>query len=642
MTKLIIQDRITKLRQALKDSNITAIIIPTADPHLSEYLPEYWQAREWLTGFTGSVGTLVLTQDFAGMWTDSRYWVQAAAQLAGTGIAMQKLQKGALNHGDWLAATLKPGDTVAIDGNVLSLAEQDQLFAAFDAVLDDESQSESESDADSDANLTGDEVDEVDDAENDGIRLMTELDLLTPLWDARPDLPSAPLYAHAAQFVSQSAKDKLTAVRQQMTEMGASHHLLSSLDDIAWLTNLRGSDVDYNPVFLAHMLITTATATLFVDGQKVDKNIAQHLADAGIEVADYAAIKSALSSLTPDDLLLLDPNKVAVGTLSELGDDIGMIERTAPSTFLKSIKSAQDIEHIREAMRQDGAALCEFFSEFEARLQQGERLSELDVDSMLIAARSRQPHYVSPSFPTIAGYNKNGALPHYRALDDNFSYLETADGTPDGAGGLLLIDSGGQYQNGTTDITRVVGIGTVSEAQKRDFTVVLKAHIALAEAVFPEGLSAPLLDAICRAPLWRQQLDFGHGTGHGVGYFLNVHEGPQGISYSAAPTPERAMRAGMITSNEPGLYRERQWGIRIENLVVNLPVATPTETEFGEYLYFETVTLCPIDTRLIQVDLLNTDERDWLNRYHQQVLAGLKNRVAGAALAWLTERTQEV
>ncbi|MGP5302750.1 aminopeptidase P family protein [Psychrobacter celer] len=605
MNKQHIHDRIASLRERMAAQDLTAIIVPSADPHLSEYLPEYWQARLWLSGFTGSVGTLVVTADFAGLWTDSRYWVHAAAQLKGTGISLEKLAPSQPNHIDWLATHLAEGDSVAVDGNVLSIAEQDKLLDAFDV--------------------------------ND-ITLITERDVLTEIWTDRPALPSAKLYQHDAQFVAQSATDKLAAVRSGMQEAGATHHLLSSLDDIAWLTNLRGSDVDYNPVFLAHMLISADSATLFVDNSKVSSDIAKALEDSGITLADYDAVQDALSALTPEDLLLLDPNKVAVGTLSKMADDVGFIEQIAPSTLLKSVKSDADIEHVREAMRQDGAALCEFFATFEQRLADGERLSELDVDSMLIEVRSQQPHYVSPSFPTIAGFNENGALPHYRATPEKFSYLDVAEGE----GGLLLIDSGAQYQNGTTDITRVVGIGQVSDEHKRDFTTVLKAHIALARASFPDGIASPLIDAICRAPLWQAQMDYGHGTGHGVGYFLNVHEGPQVIAYSASTPKERAMKAGMISSNEPGLYREGKWGIRIENLVVNIPVANPTESEFGEFLHFETVTYCPIDTRLLDKSLLDQVEVEWLNDYHRQVYAELKDRVAGAALDWLTERTQAI
>ncbi|SLJ85765.1 aminopeptidase P family protein [Psychrobacter sp. DAB_AL43B] len=605
MNKQAIHDRIDSLRKILAAQDLTAIIVPSADPHLSEYLPEYWQTRQWLSGFTGSVGTLVVTADFAGLWTDSRYWVHAADQLDGTGISLEKLAPGQPNHIDWLAEHLAEGDSVAVDGNVLSIAEQDKLLDGFDA--------------------------------ND-ITLITERDVLTEVWTDRPALPSASLYAHDKQFIAQSASEKLAAVRAGMAEAGATHHLLSSLDDIAWLTNLRGADVDYNPVFLAHMLIDAEKAILFIDNNKVSADIAQSLKDSGITLADYEAVQDALSTLTADDLLLLDPSKVAVGTLSNMADGVGFIERMAPSTLLKSIKSDSDIDHVREAMRQDGAALCEFFAAFEQRLKAGERLSELDVDSMLIDVRSRQPHYVSPSFPTIAGFNENGALPHYRATPEKFSYLDVNAGE----GGLLLIDSGAQYQNGTTDITRVVGIGQVNSEHKRDFTTVLKAHIALARAHFPDGIASPLIDAICRAPLWQAQMDYGHGTGHGVGYFLNVHEGPQVIAYSASTPKERAMKEGMISSNEPGLYREGKWGIRIENLVVNTPVGNPTETEFGKFLNFETITYCPIDTRLIEPSLLDQVEIDWLNNYHSQVCAELKDRIDGLALEWLTERTQAI
>lgn len=605
MNKQTIHDRIDNLRQTLAEQDLTAIIVPSADPHLSEYLPEYWQARLWLSGFTGSVGTLVVTAGFAGLWTDSRYWVHAADQLQGTGISLEKLAPGQPNHIDWLAEHLQEGDSVAVDGNVLSIAEQDRLLNAFDA---------------------------------SDITLITERDVLAEVWTDRPALPSANLYPHDEPFIAQSATSKLAAVRAGMAEAGATHHLLSSLDDIAWLTNLRGTDVDYNPVFLAHMLISKDRATLFIDNDKISADIAKNLEKSGITLAAYDAVQEALSTLMPEDLLLLDPSKVAVGTLSKMADDVGFIEQMAPSTLLKSVKSDADIDHVREAMRQDGAALCEFFATFEQRLAAGERLSELDVDSMLIEVRSQQPHYVSPSFPTIAGFNENGALPHYRATPEKFSYLDVKAGE----GGLLLIDSGAQYQNGTTDITRVVGIGQVNAEHKRDFTIVLKAHIALARAHFPDGIASPLIDAICRAPLWQAQMDYGHGTGHGVGYFLNVHEGPQVIAYSASTPKERAMKVGMISSNEPGLYREGKWGIRIENLVVNTPVANPTETEFGEFLNFETITYCPIDTRLIEPSLLDQVETEWLNEYHSQVFAELKDRVDGAALEWLTERTQAI
>lgn len=634
-----IAERIHALREQLRQFNtqltqdkqgdkqgIDALIVPSADPHLSEYLPEHWQLRQYLSGFTGSVGTLVVTADFAGLWVDSRYWVQAGNQLNGTGIELQKLTANTPNHIDWLT-NLAKGSRVAVDGNMLSVAEKTKLTQAF-ATKD--------------------------------IKLITDPALLAPIWQTlwqdRPALPTAPLYAHDAQFVDTSAKDKLAQVKKHLQDKHASHHLLSALDDIAWLTNLRGSDVEYNPVFLAHLLIVQdgndgntndndnadantddankLVTTLYVDVNKLTPAIIAHLEQAGIAVADYASVQADLGLLGDGDALLYDPNKVAVGTLSTLSDAVMVIEQIAPSTLLKSVKSKDDLAHVKDAMRQDGAALCEFFAQFEKWLADGERLSELDVDTMLIDARSRQPNYVSPSFATIAGFNANGALPHYRALPDDFSYLD--------GNGLLLIDSGGQYQNGTTDITRVVPIGTVSDAHKRDFTMVLKAHIALAVACFPDGIASPLIDAICRAPMWQQQMDYGHGTGHGVGYFLNVHEGPQVIAYAASNPAERAMKAGMISSNEPGLYREGQWGIRIENLVANVPVAKPKEHQFGDYLCFETLTLCPIDTRLVDKQLLTEQEISWLNDYHKTVFNELNEMVQGDALAWLTQRTQAI
>ncbi len=611
--KNIINQRICLVRQTLAVQGVDAIIIPTADPHLSEYLPKHWQAREWISGFTGSAGTLVVTADDAYLWADSRYWVQAEAELAGIDIRLKKLQPGVKTHVEWLADNIKTGGCVAINSSMLAIAEKDRIVTAFKS--------------------------------NNISLIATNSTALDEVWNNkfkdRPALPNAAVYKHKAEFVDTSAKQKLASVREHLAKLGANYHIVSSVDDIAWLTNLRGADVDYNPIFLAHLLIEPATATLFIDQNKVNQDIKTELADAGIGLADYTEIEQAVSQIPASANLCIDPNKVAVSTLACLQDNVSIINHTAPSTLLKSCKSLADIEHIKQAMRQDGAALCQFFAQFERRLANGERLSELDVDTMLIEVRSKQPHYVSPSFPTIAGYNANGALPHYRATANNFSYL---DGS-----GLLLIDSGAQYHNGTTDITRVVPVGDITQItteHKRDFTMVLKAHIALAKAYFPQGIAAPLLDAICRAPMWAQQMDYGHGTGHGVGYFLNVHEGPQSIGYSTPVTKDRAMKAGMITSNEPGLYREGQWGIRIENLVANMAVDAqadnPNEGKFGDFLKFETLTLCPIDTRLIDKALLTAEEISWLNKYHSRVYKALKNRVDGEALTWLVERTEEI
>lgn len=587
--------RVLEVRKMLAKDGLSALIIPSADPHMSEYLPVYWQGRAWLSGFTGSVGTLVITQDFAGVWTDSRYWVQAPIELDGTGIVLQKMEQAHPTYAKFLADNLPHGAKVAIDGSVLSMTEFDNLNQAFD---------------------------------EHGIQLVIDADVLGQIWQDRPSLPNAPIDVHDAAFVDASAKQKLTQVRKVMTQKGATHHLISSLDDVAWLTNLRGADVNFNPVFLSHLLITTDTATLFVHDDKLTDTAKSALDAAGIDVAHYDSVAQSLDDV---DALLFDPAKVAVGTLAHLPQSATLTKALNPSTILKAIKSDKELNHVREAMRQDGAALCEFFANLEDKLAQGERVSELDIDVMLEHARGRQPNHVSASFDTIAGFCANGAIVHYRATDERFAYLD--------GNGLLLIDSGAQYKNGTTDITRMAGIGQISDDEKRDVTYVLKAHIALASAHFPKDIPSMQLDVLARNQLWQQGLDYGHGTGHGVGYFLNVHEGPQVISRTAPVTPERIISEGMITSNEPGLYREGKWGIRLENLVVAVKAS---QSEFGEFLKFEDLTLCPFDTRLILPELLNEQEKRWLNDYHKRVHDELIGRVDGRAKAWLIKRTQAI
>ena len=587
--------RVLEVRKMLAKDGLSALIIPSADPHMSEYLPVYWQGRAWLSGFTGSVGTLVITQDFAGVWTDSRYWVQAPIELDGTGIVLQKMEQAHPTYAKFLADNLPHGAKVAIDGSVLSMTEFDNLNQAFD---------------------------------EHGIQLVIDADVLGQIWQDRPSLPNAAIDVHDAAFVDASAKQKLTQVREVMTQKGATHHLISSLDDVAWLTNLRGADVNFNPVFLSHLLITTDAATLFVHDDKLTDTAKSALDAAGVDVAHYDSVAQSLDDV---DALLFDPAKVAVGTLAHLPQSATLTKALNPSTILKAIKSDKELNHVREAMRQDGAALCEFFANLEDKLAQGERVSELDIDVMLEHARGRQPNHVSASFDTIAGFCANGAIVHYRATDERFVYLD--------GNGLLLIDSGAQYKNGTTDITRMAGIGQISDDEKRDVTYVLKAHIALASAHFPKDIPSMQLDVLARNQLWQQGLDYGHGTGHGVGYFLNVHEGPQVISRTAPVTPERIISEGMITSNEPGLYREGKWGIRLENLVVAVKAS---QSEFGEFLKFEDLTLCPFDTRLILPELLNEQEKRWLNDYHKRVHDELIGRVDGRAKAWLIKRTQAI
>lgn len=588
--------RIAAVRALMARQNVQACIILTADPHMSEYLPTHWQGRAWLSGFTGSVGTLVITQNFAGLWTDSRYWVQAVAELAGSGIELKKMTKTEPTVGQYLADCLADNSVVLTDGAVLSVAEFEYLHEQF---------------------------------AQKNIALRTDMDILATLWADRDDLPNGEIYPHGAEFIDVSAQGKLSQVRAKMAECGADWHLISSLDDIAWLVNLRGSDVAFNPVFLSHLLIGRHSATLFVESSKLSEMVKAGLAQAGVAIAGYREINEWLAKINGS--LLIDPQKVAIGTLGNVPKTVQMIKAMNPSTVLKAIKTPKEIAHIRQAMRADGVALCEFFTELEACLAQGDGLTEVNIDTMLTDARRRQPHYVSASFDTIAGFGANGAVVHYRASSESCRRLV--------GDGLLLIDSGGQYYNGTTDITRMAGVGVVSDEAKQDVTYVLKAHIALARAVFPVGISATQLDVLARNELWRYGLDYGHGTGHGVGYFLNVHEGPQSISINAPITKERVMLAGMITSNEPGLYREGKWGVRLENLVATVKADS---SEFGEFLKFETLTLCPFDTRLILPELLNDDEKQWLNDYHKLVHDRLIDGVSDKARAWLIERTQSI
>ncbi|MFN5165849.1 MAG: aminopeptidase P family protein [Pseudomonadota bacterium] len=592
------RERLVRLREALASAGVHALLVPSADPHLSEYLPGHWQGREWLSGFTGSMGTLVVAADKAALFADSRYWVQAEAELAGSGIELVRIPTGASPmHIEWLARETPRGATVAVDGTVLGLAAAQALRHALDAA---------------------------------GVALRTDADLLEAVWPERPPLPAAPVYEHRPPHATTPRAARLAAVREAMARHGATHHLVSTVDDVAWITNLRGSDVEYNPVFLAHLLVDARGARLFIGAGKVDAALAAARAADGVALVPYGEAAAALAALGAADVLLVDPRRVTLGLRQRVGSGCRVVEATNPSVLLKSRKNDAEAAFVREAMAEDGAAMCEFYAWFEQALGR-ERITELTVDERLGAARARRAGFVGPSFSTIAGFNANGAMPHYRATPSSHAVIE--------GDGLLLIDSGGQYLGGTTDITRVWQIGRLSAAMKRDFTLVLKGTMALSRTRFPRGTPGPMLDAIARAPLWAEGIEFGHGTGHGVGYFLAVHEGPQSIS-KAVPTPDMAMEPGMITSVEPGVYRAGQWGVRIENLVLAVPAATPESTTFGEFLEFETLTLCPIDTRCIERALLREDEVAWLDAYHATVRARLEPRVQGDARAWLLERTR--
>ncbi|ALQ04821.1 MULTISPECIES: aminopeptidase P family protein [Pseudomonas] len=590
----LVPQRLAQIRQLMSREGIHALLVPSADPHLSEYLPGYWQGRQWLSGFHGSVGTLIVTGSFAGVWADSRYWEQATKELEGSGIELVKLIPGQPGPLDWLAEQTPEGGVVAVDGAVMAVASARTLGGKL--------------------------------AER-GARLRTDIDLLQEAWSDRPSLPDQPVYAHLPPQATVSRVEKLAKLRESLKERGADWHFIATLDDIAWLFNLRGADVSFNPVFVSFALISQQQATLFVALDKVDAALRAVLEQDGVTLRDYSEAAAALREVPDGASLQIDPARVTVGLLDNLGSGVKLVEGLNPTTLAKSRKSLADAEHIRRAMEQDGAALCEFFAWLEGAWGR-ERITELTIDEHLTAARTRRPDFVSLSFNTIAAFNANGAMPHYHATEEAHAVIE--------GDGLLLIDSGGQYLGGTTDITRMVPVGTPTTEQKRDCTRVLKGVIALSRAKFPRGILSPLLDAIARAPIWAEQVDYGHGTGHGVGYFLNVHEGPQVIAYQAAAAPQTAMQAGMITSIEPGTYRPGRWGVRIENLVLNRDAGS---SEFGEFLEFETLTLCPIDTRCLEPSLLTQDEKDWFNAYHAEVQRRLSPLLDGDALQWLNTRT---
>ncbi|MES2632959.1 MAG: aminopeptidase P family protein [Pseudomonadota bacterium] len=591
--------RLARLRAAMKQAQVQALYVPSSDPHVSEYLPTRWRGREWFSGFTGSMGTLVVGDKRAALFADSRYWSQAERELAGTGVDLVKIGTGALKPViDWIIAQLSPGEVLGFDAQVVSLMAAQQIRSAATAAK---------------------------------LIVKSDADVLDAAWDDRPGLPDAAIYEHVAPEAAVTRASKLAHVRSAMKQAGASHHFISSLDDVAWLLNLRGADVSFNPVFVAHVLIDADTATLFLAEGKCSEALRQVLAGDGVQIAPYAQASKALAALPADAVLLVDPRRITSGLREAVPAQVRVIEAVNPSTFAKSRKTEAEAQFVRRAMEEDGAAMCEFYARFEAAMARGERLSELTVDEWITEARSKRTGFVGRSFSTIAGFNGNGAMPHYRAEPDSYSWLD--------GNGLLLIDSGAQYLGGTTDITRVWPIGEITAAHKRDYTLVLKGMIGLSVAAFPRGTPGPMLDALARLPLWQAGLDFGHGTGHGVGYFMNVHEGPQTIS-KAVVEPHMAMEPGMITSNEPGLYRPGQWGIRIENLVLNVPFVTSEQEQFGEMLKFETLTLCPIDTHCIDRSMVRDDELAWLNDYHATVRARLAPLVEGDALAWLQRRTE--
>ncbi len=592
-----VNERLAALRREMAESHLDAYIIPSQDPHQSEYVAGHWKARAWISGFTGSAGVAVVTADHAGLWTDSRYFIQAEQELKEGPFELHPLKvPHTPEHIDWLLEKLPAGNTVGCNGDIFSVAEVDHLRRKL---------------------------------ESRNIRLAYREDLIGRIWKGRPPLPRNAAFELDTDYAGESRAEKLARVRAQMK--GAEYYLVSTLDDIAWVLNIRGSDVEYNPVCISYLLIGARTTHWFVHREKVSAELRERLQADGLELHPYEALESFLGELDKDSPVLYAPGSTSINLYEALDEEQW---RSAKNLIrpMKALKNETEVKHIREAMRKDGVALLQLYRWLEAELQ-GRTVSEYELAQQLAAFRKAQGNYFGESFAAIVGYAANGAIVHYKPEPDT-----CADIRPEG---ILLLDSGGQYLEGTTDITRTTLLGGEPTAeQRRNYTLVLKGNIALSRAIFPEGTSGVQLDTFARMHLWREGLNYGHGTGHGVGFFLNVHEAPQG--FTPNPRGERGetpFRPGMLTSNEPGFYKAGEYGIRIENLELCVEYSSAGDTPF---FAFEPVTLFPIDLRLAGLQLLTQEEKDWLNDYHRKVLNELTPLLNDEEHDWLAERCRAV
>lgn len=584
--------RIATLRDYMRGAGINAAIFPQTDPHQSEYIADHWQVRRWLSGFTGSAGALVVTLNNAYIWADSRYWLQAADQLKDTGIGvMEEGKPETPSIEDWLCTNLKPGDTVGIDGMVFSINATQQLSKQL---------------------------------ATKGIKLRVDFNPAEAIWNDRPALPLEKIFIHEEKYAGESCKSKIAKILADAAEQGANAAFISDLAEIAWTLNIRSTDVESNPVVTSFLYISKNDTTLFVDQAKLTPEVSQYLKNNGVAVEDYNTVKTFLSNLPSTARVLVAPAQTAGAVASVL--ESKLVAGTSPIAMLKGCKNDVQIQGVRHAMERDGVALVKSFMEIEKALANGTQITEMDIADILTKHRSAQPLYFDQSFDTIAGYAAHGAIVHYSANPQTNVVIQPEN--------LLLIDSGASYLDGTTDITRTITLGNPTPQQKSDFTLVMKGHIALAEAVYPEGTRGAQLDALARINLWKHGLSYLHGTGHGVGHFLNVHEGPQRIHITENPTP---LKPGMITSDEPGLYRSGEYGIRCENLILTVPSMT---TEFGRFLKFEVLTLFPFDLRLFDTDIMTDDEINWVNSYHAKVRERLLPFLNAEEQNWLIQKTE--
>jgi Xaa-Pro aminopeptidase len=588
------QEKLAAIRNQMKVHGVDAYIIPSADPHISEYLPDHYKCIEFASGFSGSAGTVVITQDLAGLWTDFRYFVQAEEQLHNSGFELVKLKiPHTPEYITWLHETLPDNAIVAFNDKLLSVF--------LGQLLEDQL---------ADKNI-----------------MFKSFDFLDPIWEGRPQLPTEAAFLIDANYTGQTTADKLTQLRQALKTLKADYQLISSLDDIAWLFNIRGKDVSYNPVVLSFALISKDNATLSIDPAKLSASDVEQLLQSGVKIAPYTDIEKALAELSEHSRVFIDPKRNCFGLFKQIPSSATFIHDINPTTHFKAVKNETEIANMRSAMIKDGVAMTRFFKWMEDNIGKI-KITEISAAEKLQSFRAEQETFAGLSFNTIGGYKAHGALPHYFATPE--SDIEIL------AEGLFLVDSGGQYFYGTTDITRMIPLGKNTEEEKTDYTLVLKAMIEGSKTLYPKGTCGYQVDAICRKPLWEHAINYGHGTGHGIGYYLNVHEGPQTLSPANTAVP---FELGMITSIEPGIYRPGKHGVRIENLVLTVP---GVNNEFNEFYAFETLTLALIDTTLIEKELLEKSHIQWLNNYHAMVVERLSPYLTVEEQAWLKEKAKAI
>lgn len=589
----MVNKRLSQLRKLMEDRGIDAYIEPTADPHQSEYVADHYTARNFISGFTGSAGLVVVTKEHANLWTDGRYFIQAEKEIADNEFKLFKMgTKGYPSFVLWLKDYLKEGHKIGYNGKIFAQSSVEKLLKGLDKTV------------------------EIDD-----------YDLINEIWQDRPPLPMSEAFPLSEKYSGKSTSDKLEEVRDKMKEKKADYFLIGSLDDIAWLFNIRGDDVKYNPVIISYALIDKSSAKLFLDKEKINLSLRELLEDDNIRICEYEKINEALANLEEDNSILLDKSRINTWLYNSIPDDINIIDERDITTDLKAIKNEVEIENQRNAYLKDGIALTKFFHWLDKNVA-NERITEYSAQEKLLEYRKQNQGFLQPSFGTISAYGPNAAMMHYSANEDDQVTLQNK--------GLYLVDSGGQYFQGTTDITRTVALGPVSEEEKRDFTLALKGHINLINAKFLEGTTGHALDAICRLPLWKEGIDYKCGTGHGIGYMLNVHEGPHRMS--TAPS-DVSFKEGMITSIEPGVYRDGKYGIRIENVVC---VKKDIKNDSGQFMVFDNLSYVYLDRNCIDRDLLIDEEVKWLDDYHKAVYDNLSPWLNDEEKKWLEDKTQSI